>query len=58
MSAPEIKSEFVNEDWERIYVDGKLLIEGHSISARQFMSAFWPDPSEMKVVFTHIQEDE
>ena len=58
MSAPEIKSEFVNDDWERIYVDGKLLIEGHSISARQLMLELWPDPAEMKVVFTQVQEDE
>lgn len=58
MSAPVIKSEFVNDDWERIYYDGELLIEGHSISARQLMLAMWPDPSEIKVEFTHVHEED
>lgn len=33
-----ITSELVNDDWERIYIDGELFIEGHSITARQLMT--------------------
>lgn len=51
----EIKSEFVNDDWERIYIDGKLVIEGHSITARQLMREL--TDFGIKVEFTSVEED-
>lgn len=33
----KIKSEFVNDDWERLYINDKLIYENHSISLREFM---------------------
>lgn len=29
----------LNEDWEGIYVDGKLMVEDHILSARQVLTA-------------------
>lgn len=40
----------VSGDWEGIYVDGKLIAEGHSLDARQTMEA-------IGVEFEHRETD-
>ena len=35
----KLKSELVNDDWERIYIDNELVYEGHSAPMRQVMYA-------------------
>jgi len=32
-----IKSEFVNDDWQDIYIDGLLVFGNHTVSARNLM---------------------
>jgi hypothetical protein len=32
--------ELVNDDWERLYVNGKVIAENHSISPADWLKAF------------------
>lgn len=52
-----ITSELVNDDWERIYIDGELAIEGHMITARQLMMEL-SLRFDIAVNFTEIIEEE
>jgi hypothetical protein len=54
----KIKSEFVNDDWERIYINGELITEGHSITARQLMRELMDLGLGIKVEFTSVEEDD
>lgn len=51
-----IKSEFVNDDWERIYINGKLAMENHNITARDLMGLL-PEYG-VQVEYTEVQGDE
>ena len=52
----KIKSELVNDDWERIYINGELAIENHSITARQLMQLLLN--YGIQVEYTEVQEDD
>jgi hypothetical protein len=52
----KIKSELVNGDWERIYINGELAMENHSITARQLMQLLLS--YGVQVEYTEVREDE
>ena len=53
----EIKSELVNNDWERIYINDKLVCENHHVTARGLMRVLESlDLADVK--FTEVEEDE
>lgn len=47
-----MKVNFVtSSDWEGLYVDGELVLEGHSISAMQVLRA-------LKIAYTSVEADD
>lgn len=57
----KIKSELVNDDWERVYVNDKLLLENHSIYLRDFLRSMQEESvldESLEIEFTEVQEEE
>lgn len=57
----KIKSELVNDDWERVYVNDKLLLENHSIYLRNFLRSMQEESvldESLEIEFTEVQEEE
>lgn len=53
----KIKSELVNDDWERIYINDKLVCENHCVAARGLMRALESlDLADVK--FTEVEEED
>lgn len=52
----KIKSELVNDDWERIYINGELAMENHSITARQLMQLLLS--YGIQVEYTEVRGDD
>ena len=53
-----IKSEFVNDDWERIYINGMMVDESHSHTARQLMELLFLYGGEVQIERTQVFEEE
>lgn len=52
----KVKSEFVNDDWERIYFDDEVVFQNHSVTARQLMD-FLSEYGVVDIEFTQVEED-
>lgn len=54
----KIKIEYVNDDWVRMYIDGILMTEGHSIPPHSFYDALNVFLPELEYETTHVKEED
>ena len=53
----KIKHEYVNDDWARLYIDGKIVYENHICYAQNLMQAL-EEIDGFECEYTEVQEDD